>query len=72
MRGIPNPVPTTGRPPNASDTANPDSLIPSSTLNQTFGTSAGTQDFKSVAKADVIVVIGATPSDGHPVCASRM
>jgi formate dehydrogenase major subunit len=41
-------------------------------LNQTFGTSAGTQDFKSVAKSDVIVVIGANPTDGHPVFASRM
>ncbi|MEC3975923.1 formate dehydrogenase subunit alpha [Amycolatopsis sp. H20-H5] len=41
-------------------------------LKQTFGTSAGTQDFKSVAKADVIVVIGANPTDGHPVFASRM
>ncbi|MET0233991.1 MAG: formate dehydrogenase subunit alpha [Kibdelosporangium sp.] len=41
-------------------------------LNQTFGTSAGTQDFKSVAQADVIVVIGANPTDGHPVFASRM
>ncbi|TNC26552.1 formate dehydrogenase subunit alpha [Amycolatopsis alkalitolerans] len=41
-------------------------------LKQTFGTSAGTQDFKSVAKADVIVVIGANPTDAHPVFASRM
>jgi formate dehydrogenase major subunit len=41
-------------------------------LSQTFGTSAGTQDFKSVAKSDVIVVIGANPTDGHPVFASRM
>lgn len=41
-------------------------------LKQTFGTSAGTQDFKSVAEADVIVVIGANPTDGHPVFASRM
>jgi formate dehydrogenase major subunit len=41
-------------------------------LKQTFGTSAGTQDFRSVAKADVIVVIGANPTDGHPVFASRM
>ena len=41
-------------------------------LKQTFGTSAGTQDFKSVAKADVIMVIGANPTDGHPVFASRM
>ena len=41
-------------------------------LKQTFGTSAGTQDFKSVAKADVILVIGANPTDAHPVFASRM
>ena len=41
-------------------------------LKQTFGTSAGTQDFRSVAKADVMVVIGANPTDGHPVFASRM
>ena len=41
-------------------------------LKTTFGTSAGTQDFKSVAKADVILVIGANPTDGHPVFASRM
>jgi formate dehydrogenase major subunit len=41
-------------------------------LKQTFGTSAGTQDFKSVAKADVILVIGANPTDGHPVFASRL
>jgi formate dehydrogenase major subunit len=41
-------------------------------LKQTFGESAGTQDFKSVAQADVIMVIGANPTDGHPVFASRM
>ncbi|MFJ5262624.1 formate dehydrogenase subunit alpha [Streptomyces sp. NPDC088387] len=41
-------------------------------LKQTFGESAGTQDFRSVAEADVIVVIGANPTDGHPVFASRM
>eukprot|EP01037_Dinobryon_pediforme_P013419 gene13419-13533_t len=41
-------------------------------LNQTFGTSAGTQDFKSVENSDVILVIGANPTDGHPVFASRM
>jgi formate dehydrogenase major subunit len=41
-------------------------------LKQTFGTSAGTQDFKSVAQADVILLIGANPTDGHPVFASRM
>src|SRR5690242_15121522 len=41
-------------------------------LKQTFGTSAGTQDFKSVEQADVILLIGANPTDGHPVFASRM
>jgi formate dehydrogenase major subunit len=41
-------------------------------LKQTFGESAGTQDFKSVDKSDVILVIGANPTDGHPVFASRM
>ncbi len=41
-------------------------------LKQTFGTSAGTQDFRSVAKSEVIMVIGANPTDGHPVFASRM
>jgi len=41
-------------------------------LKQTMGESAGTQTFKSVEKSDVIMVIGANPSDGHPVFASRM
>ncbi|MEG8222535.1 formate dehydrogenase subunit alpha [Sphingomonas sp. HH69] len=41
-------------------------------LSKTFGTSAGTQDFDSVMQADVILVIGANPTDGHPVFASRM
>ena len=41
-------------------------------LKVTVGTSAGTQDFASVAEADVILVIGANPTDGHPVFASRM
>jgi len=41
-------------------------------LKQTFGTSAGTQDFASVADADVILLIGANPTDAHPVFASRM
>ena len=35
-------------------------------LKTTSGTSAGTQDFDSVMKADVIMVIGANPTDGHP------
>jgi len=41
-------------------------------LKQTLGESAGTQSFKSVEKSDVIIVIGANPTDGHPVFASRM
>ncbi len=41
-------------------------------LSKTFGTSAGTQDFKSVEESDVILVIGANPTDAHPVFASRM
>ena len=41
-------------------------------LKTTFGTSAGTQDFDSVEHADVIMVIGANPTDGHPVFGSRM
>jgi formate dehydrogenase major subunit len=41
-------------------------------LKQTFGTSAGTQHFASVDHADVIVVIGANPTDAHPVFASRV
>src|ERR1700691_3153673 len=41
-------------------------------LKQTFGTSAGTQEFDSVNDADVIVIIGANPTDGHPVFASHM
>ncbi|MFZ0604429.1 MAG: formate dehydrogenase subunit alpha [Roseiarcus sp.] len=41
-------------------------------LSKTYGTSAGTQDFKSVDKADVVVVIGANPTDAHPVFASRL
>ena len=41
-------------------------------LKTTLGESAGTQTFASVDKADVIMVIGANPTDGHPVFASRM
>ena len=41
-------------------------------LGQTFGTSAGTQDFDSVEHTDVVVIIGANPTDGHPVFASRL
>ena len=41
-------------------------------LKNTLGESAGTQNFDSVMKADVIFVIGANPTDGHPVFASQM
>ena len=41
-------------------------------LKQTLGESAGTQTFKSIERSDVIMVIGANPSAGHPVFASRL
>jgi len=41
-------------------------------LSTTFGTSAGTQDFDSVEHSDVVMIIGANPTDGHPVFASRL
>ena len=44
---------------------------PATACRTTFGTSAGTQDFDSVDDADVVMIIGANPTDGHPVFASR-
>src|ERR1017187_7482073 len=41
-------------------------------LKNTLGEAAGTQNFDSVMKADVILVMGANPTDGHPVFASQM
>lgn len=41
-------------------------------LKQTLGESAGTQTFRSVERSDVILVIGANPTDGHPVFGSRL
>lgn len=41
-------------------------------LKTTLGESAGTQTFASVAEADVIIVIGANPTDAHPVFGSRL
>jgi len=41
-------------------------------LKQTMGESAGTQTFDSVDEADVIVVIGANPTEAHPVFGSRL
>ncbi|WP_417617512.1 formate dehydrogenase subunit alpha [Oceanisphaera sp.] len=41
-------------------------------LKMTLGESAGTQDFDSVMEADCIMVIGANPTDAHPVFGSMM
>ena len=41
-------------------------------LKSTLGESAGTQDFDSVMEADVIMIIGANPSEAHPVFSSQM
>jgi formate dehydrogenase major subunit len=41
-------------------------------LKTTLGESAGTQTFDSVLEAAVIMIIGANPTDGHPVFASQM
>jgi formate dehydrogenase major subunit len=41
-------------------------------MKTTLGTSAGTQNFDSVEQADVIMIIGANPTDAHPVFASQM
>jgi len=41
-------------------------------LKSTLGESAGTQTFDSVLKSDVIMVIGANPTEAHPVFGSQM
>ena len=41
-------------------------------LKNTLGESAGTQAFDSVMNADVVMIIGANPTDGHPVFASQL
>ena len=41
-------------------------------LKNTIGESAGTQEFTSVMQADCIVVIGANPTEGHPVFGSQL
>jgi formate dehydrogenase major subunit len=41
-------------------------------LKTTLGESAGTQNFDSIEHSDVVVVIGANPTDAHPVFASAM
>jgi formate dehydrogenase major subunit len=41
-------------------------------LKNTLGESAGTQEFASVMKSDAIILVGANPTEGHPVFASQM
>ena len=41
-------------------------------LKQTLGESAGTQAFDSVMKTDVVMIMGANPTEGHPVFASQL
>jgi formate dehydrogenase major subunit len=41
-------------------------------LKHTLGESAGTQAFTSLAKTDVVLLIGANPTEGHPVFASQL
>ncbi|OYD25022.1 formate dehydrogenase subunit alpha [Oceanimonas baumannii] len=41
-------------------------------LKMTLGESAGTQDFDSVLQSDCILVIGANPTDAHPVFGSLL
>jgi len=41
-------------------------------LKNTLGESAGTQAFDSVMQADVVMIIGANPTEGHPVFGSQL
>lgn len=41
-------------------------------LKTTLGESAGTQTFASVAKTDVAIIMGANPTEAHPVFGSRL
>jgi formate dehydrogenase major subunit len=41
-------------------------------LKNTMGESAGTQRFDSIRECDVVLLIGANPTDAHPVFASQM
>ena len=41
-------------------------------LKSTLGESAGTQDFDSIEQTDVVLVMGANPTDAHPVFGSQM
>src|SRR6202012_887588 len=41
-------------------------------LKATLGESAGTQDFDSIDSTDVVLVIGANPTDAHPAFGSQV
>jgi formate dehydrogenase major subunit len=41
-------------------------------LKATLGESAGTQTFSSIDQTDVIMVVGANPTDAHPVVGARL
>jgi formate dehydrogenase major subunit len=41
-------------------------------LKNTIGESAGTQDFDSIEQCDIVLLIGANPTDAHPVFASQL
>ena len=41
-------------------------------LKNTIGESADAQAFDSVMKADAIIIVGANPTEGHPVFASQL
>lgn len=41
-------------------------------LEQTLGTSSGTQDFDSIEAVDVFLIVGANPTHAHPVVGSRL
>lgn len=41
-------------------------------MGRTLGTSAGTNDFDSIEHTDVCMIIGANPTDAHPVFGSRL
>lgn len=41
-------------------------------LEQTLGSSSGTQDFNSIEDVDVFLIVGANPTHAHPVVGSRL
>lgn len=41
-------------------------------LSQALGTGAGTNSFQDVAKSDVLMIVGANPTEAHPVFGARI